>query len=307
MAVEIPFNRDIVVEYGRVDRVSPLIRRVVAHNPGPFTFLGTGTYIVGNGKVAVIDPGPDMPEHVQAILDALEPGETVSHIVITHTHMDHSPAARPLQAATGAPTYGFGPHGSGPHTFDWGARDGAAAEEGGDAAFKPDHAVRHGERIEGDGWTLEAVHTPGHTSNHLCFQLVEEKALFSGDHVMGWSTSVISPPDGDMTAYMRSLRLLLERDDAVYWPTHGAPIRDPKPFVRAFIAHREDRERQIAECLSRGVTRIPAMVEVMYANVDKGLHPAAARSVLSHLAHMVESGRARADGPLRLSAEFHPA
>jgi glyoxylase-like metal-dependent hydrolase (beta-lactamase superfamily II) len=307
MAVEIPFNRDIVVEYGRVDRVSPLIRRVVAHNPGPFTFLGTGTYIVGNGKVAVIDPGPDMPEHVQAILDALEPGETVSHIVITHTHMDHSPAARPLQAATGAPTYGFGPHGSGPHTFDWGARDGAAAEEGGDVGFKPDHAVRHGERIEGDGWTLEAVHTPGHTSNHLCFQLVEEKALFSGDHVMGWSTSVISPPDGDMTAYMRSLRLLLERDDAVYWPTHGAPIRDPKPFVRAFIAHREDRERQIAECLSRGVTRIPAMVEVMYANVDKGLHPAAARSVLSHLAHMVESGRARADGPLRLSAEFHPA
>ena len=288
MAASIPFVREIEFEYGAVDQVSPLIRRVVAHNPGPFTYTGTGTYIVGRGEVAVIDPGPALPEHVGAILAALE-GETITHQIITHTHLDHSPATRLLAEATGAPTYGYGPHGSG--------RDEITAEEGGDHDFTPDVTLRDGDVIEGAGWTLSAVHTPGHTSNHLCFALAGEDALFSGDHVMGWSTSVISPPDGDMADYFASLRKLLGRDDRVYWPTHGPPITDPKPFVQAFIAHREDRERQILDCLGRGVGRIPRMVEVMYADVDRGLYPAAARSVLAHLVHMVGDGRAACDGP----------
>lgn len=301
MPVEIPFNRKIDFDYGRPDQISPLIRRVIAKNPGSFTFTGTGTYIVGRGRVAVIDPGPNLPEHVDAILAALKPGEDVSHIVITHTHIDHSPAARPLQQRTGAPTYGFGPHGGNRPA------PGSHVEEGGDYDFTPDVTVRHGDLVQGDGWTLEAVHTPGHTSNHLCFALEEEKALFSGDHVMGWSTSVISPPDGDMKAYMESLRLLLGRDDAIYWPTHGPAIEDPKPYVSAFIAHREEREREILNCLARGQTRIPDMVEVMYAKVDRALHPAAARSVLAHLTHMVETGRVRADGPPRLDSEYRAA
>ncbi len=288
MAASIPFVREIEFEYGAVDQVSPLIRRVVARNPGPFTYTGTGTYIVGRGEVAVIDPGPALPGHVEAILAALE-GETVTHQVITHTHLDHSPAARLLAKATGAPTHGFGPHASG--------RDEAAVEEGGDHDFTPDVTLRDGDVIAGAGWTLAAVHTPGHTSNHLCFALTEENALFSGDHVMGWSTSVISPPDGDMADYFASLRKLLGRDDRVYWPTHGPPISDPKPFVRAFIAHREDRERQILDCLDRGVGSIPRMVEAMYADIDRGLYPAAARSVLAHLVHMVGDGRAACDGP----------
>src|SRR5579864_5559789 len=200
MAVEIPFRREVTFDYGIADRVSPLIRRVVARNPSPFTFKGTGTYIVGHGQVAVIDPGPDLAAHVDAILDALR-GETVTHIVVTHTHLDHSPAAAALKQATGAKTYGFGPHGSGRAEDRTGV--GGVTEEGGDHAFRPDIAMREGDAVQRPGWRLEAVHTPGHTSNHLCFALAEERALFSGDHVMGWSTSVIAPPDGDMRAYMR--------------------------------------------------------------------------------------------------------
>ncbi len=286
MAAKIPFNFDLTFEYGVADQVSPLIRRVIAPNPSSFTFHGTGTYIVGRGTVAVIDPGPELPEHVDAILAALE-GKTISHQIITHTHLDHSPAARLIAAATGAKTYGFGPHG--------GSAAGSV-EEGGDHDFVPDVTVGDGDIIAGEGWTLEAVHTPGHTSNHLCFGLAEENALFSGDHVMGWSTSVISPPDGHMGDYFASLQKLLARDDQVYWPTHGAPITDPKPFVEAFVAHRQDRERQITDCLGRSIGAIPAMVEAMYPDIDRGLHPAAARSVLAHLIHMVEDGRAACEG-----------
>ena len=303
MAASIPFVREIEFEYGAVDQVSPLIRRVVAHNPGPFTYTGTGTYIVGRGEVAVIDPGPALPGHVAAILAALD-GETVTHQVITHTHLDHSPAARLLAEATGAPTYGYGPHGSGHKETGDEAAGEAEVEEGGDHDFTPDVTLRDGDVIEGAGWTLSAVHTPGHTSNHLCFALAGEDALFSGDHVMGWSTSVISPPDGDMADYFASLEKLLGRDDRVYWPTHGPPITDPQPFVRAFIAHREDRERQILDCLGRGVGRIPGMVEAMYAEVDRGLYPAARRSVLAHLIHMVGDGRAACDGPTGEDSTF---
>ena len=290
MATEIPYVRDMTFEYGKADRVSPMIRRVVAGNPSAFTFHGTGTYIVGHGAVAVIDPGPLLDSHVDALVRALG-RERVTHIVITHTHRDHSPAARPLKQATGAPTYGFGPHGSDR------ADGGGEVEEGADRDFVPDIRVRDGDRIEGDGWTLEAVHTPGHTSNHLCYALLEENALFPGDHVMGWSTTVVSPPDGDMQAYMRSLERLRARGEEVFWPTHGPPITEPRDFVAALLAHRHEREDQILACLAHDASTIPEMVEIMYADVGRHLHAAAARSVLSHLIHMAETGRVRCDGP----------
>jgi len=290
MATEIPYVRDMTFEYGRADRVSPMIRRVVAGNPSAFTFHGTGTYIVGHGAVAVIDPGPLLDSHVDALVRALG-RERVTHIVITHTHRDHSPAARPLKQATGAPTYGFGSHGSDR------ADGGGEVEEGADRDFVPDIRVRDGDRIEGDGWTLEAVHTPGHTSNHLCYALLEENALFPGDHVMGWSTTVVSPPDGDMRAYMRSLERLRARGEEVFWPTHGPPIPEPRDFVAALLAHRHEREDQILACLAHDASTIPEMVEIMYADVGRHLHAAAARSVLSHLIHMAETGRVRCDGP----------
>jgi glyoxylase-like metal-dependent hydrolase (beta-lactamase superfamily II) len=285
-------------DYGVIERLSPLVRRIVARNPSPFTFHGTGTYIIGNGAVAVIDPGPALDEHVEAILAGLDDGETISHQIITHTHRDHSPAARLIGRATGAATYGFGPHGAG-------CADGAV-EEGADHDFTPDVTLRDGDVIEGDGWSLTAVHTPGHTSNHLCYALAQESVLFSGDHVMGWSSTVIVPPDGDMAAYLASLRHLLTREDRLYWPTHGPAIETPKLLVRAYLDHRAARERQIADCLKRGVSGIPAMVESMYADVPKNLHAAAACSVLAHLIHMVEEGRATCDEAPRADGAFGP-
>ena len=260
--------------YGQVDQLSPLVRRVLACNPSPFTYTGTGTYIVGTGTVAVIDPGPATPEHIAALIAAVA-GETVSHILVTHTHMDHSPAAPALQAATAAPIMGCAPLVL--------SDDGPRADAGFDASYAPDRVMADGDSVRGPGWTLSAVATPGHTSNHLCFALAEARALFSGDHVMGWSTTVVAPPDGDMAAYMASLRLLLDRDDAVYYPTHGAPVTDPQRFVRGLITHRKQREGQILRLLGDGTQAIPAMVATMYAGVDPRLHPAAGRSVLAHL------------------------
>jgi glyoxylase-like metal-dependent hydrolase (beta-lactamase superfamily II) len=291
MAIQIPYVREIEFNYGDADDISPLIRRVVAENPSAFTFKGTGTYIIGHGEVAVIDPGPMINAHVEALMRALE-GETVTHILITHTHSDHSPAAAPLKKLTGAKTYGYGPHAAG------------GGEEDGDMDFVPDVEIRHGDIIEGNGWTVECVHTPGHTSNHICFALKEEKALFTGDHVMGWSTSIVSPPDGNMHDYMNSLRLLLTRDDEIYWPTHGPAIKDTKTFVRSFIAHREEREASIIAQIKEGRTHIKDMVPVIYAAVDKRLYPAAARSVYAHVLGMIEDGRIAADGEVRLDSEF---
>jgi glyoxylase-like metal-dependent hydrolase (beta-lactamase superfamily II) len=301
MTDDIPFRREIDIEYGAAAAVTPLIRRVVARNPGPFTLKGTGTYVVGHGRVAVIDPGPALADHVSALLQALR-GETVTHILVTHTHLDHSPAAAALKQATGAPTYGFGPHGSGRAEDATGV--GGVTEEGGDHAFHPDHRLREGDSVAGPGWHLAAVHTPGHTSNHLCFALAEERALFSGDHVMGWSTSVIAPPDGDMAAYMRSLEKLLHRDDAVYWPTHGPPIPDPKPFVQAFIDHRHARSDAILQRLAAGDETIEGIVDHVYLGLDPRLKGAAARSVLAHLVELVERGRVVADGPPTLSTRY---
>jgi glyoxylase-like metal-dependent hydrolase (beta-lactamase superfamily II) len=285
----IPFDRNFDAPYETRTALTPLISRVLTNNPGPFTFKGTGVYLIGNRDVAVIDPGPDDPVHVEALKHAIG-DRKLTHILVTHTHADHSPAAQPLKEWSGAKTYAFGPHGSGK------AEDGVKVEEGGDMKFVPDIRVRDSDMIAGDGFNFECVFTPGHTSNHMCFALREEKALFSGDHVMGWSTTVVTPPDGDMASYMASLRKLLTRDDATLWPTHGGPIRDPKPFVQAYIDHRLDREAQIMAGLKDGVSSIPDMVARMYKDVDKRLHPAAARSVLAHLIQMTNEGRVVVEG-----------
>lgn len=285
----IPFIREFEAHYEVSEPVTPLIRRVLARNPSAFTFKGTGVYFIGHKDVAVVDPGPDLPEHIQALKRALQ-GLSVTHILVTHTHTDHSPAAKWLKEFTGAKTYGFGPHGSGK------VEEGVKVEEGGDMDFVPDVAVRDGDIIRGRDWTIECVFTPGHTSNHMCFALQEEKVLFTGDHVMGWSTTVVTPPDGDMRAYMASLRNLLARDDRMLVPTHGAPVKEPKPFIQAYIDHRLDREAQILACIRDGLSTIPDMVARMYADVDKRLHPAASRSVLAHLIQLVAEGRVRVDG-----------
>jgi glyoxylase-like metal-dependent hydrolase (beta-lactamase superfamily II) len=296
MAVEIPYRREFAFEYGRLEPVAPGVRRIVAQNPGPFTFRGTGTYVVGEGEVAVIDPGPDLVQHVDALLASLA-GERVSHILVTHTHNDHSPAAKPLKAATGAPTYGFGPHAGG-------RRGEAGSEAGGDWDFLPDIMVKDGDEIAGDKWRFEAVHTPGHTSNHLCFALPDAGILFSGDHVMGWSTSVIAPPDGDMAAYMGSLDKLLARQDKVYWPTHGPAITEPGRHVGAFIAHRREREAGIIDCLKAGCETIDSLVERLYAGLNPALRGAAGRSVLAHLIDLIGRDIVAADGPATVDAHF---
>jgi glyoxylase-like metal-dependent hydrolase (beta-lactamase superfamily II) len=296
----IPFVREIEFEYGRCDRVSPLIRRVIADNPGPFTYVGTGTYIVGRGTVAVIDPGPDLDGHLAALLAALE-GERVSHILVTHHHADHSPLARPLAKATGAIIHGR----RAPRPT--GAASGLALEAGDDAGFRPDVEITDGEVFAGPGWTLRAVATPGHTSNHLCFALQEENALFSGDHVMGWSTTVITPPDGDMGDYFASLDKVQAMAFDTLWPTHGAPVRDVAPFLQAYADHRRAREAQILAALAGGQTRIKAMVPSLYAAVDPRLHPAAAMSVLAHMLLLVKQGRVTCDGPAGLDTDYRLA
>ena len=278
--------RAIHAPYAVAEPVGPLVRRVLAHNPSAFTYTGTQTYLVGDaGEVAVIDPGPDDADHIAALLAAIGPDRIVA-ICCTHTHRDHSPAAGPLSARTGAPIIGCAPL-----TLD---DDGPRA----DAAFDPDYAptrvMADGERISGTGWTLTAVATPGHTSNHLCFALEETGALFTGDHVMGWSTSVVSPPDGDMTAYMESLAKLYDRaQDTVYFPAHGPQVDKPRQLVRGMIGHRRSREKQIQRQIAAGHHAIEAMVPQMYKGVDQRLWPAAGRSVLAHLIDLEKRGLVR--------------
>jgi len=296
----IPYVRKIDFEYGQSRRVSTLIRRVIAHNPGPFTYTGTGTYIVGQRQVAVIDPGPRDPAHLEAILAAVE-GEQVTHILVTHHHLDHSPLAMRLKARTGAVIYGCkAPPPSGPHAQ-------VRLEAGADGDFVPDVEVCEGGVIAGAGWTLEAIPTPGHTSNHLCYALKEENALFSGDHIMGWSTTVITPPDGDMTAYMQSLERIRERHFAAIWPTHGPPIREVDAFLDAYIAHRRARESQILEGLAQGPARIGELVPRLYADVDPRLHPAAGWSMLAHMIDLVRRGRVATEGEPSISSLYRLA
>ena len=278
---------------GRIERVGPKLVRLLAPNPSPFTYTGTQTYIVGDAEVAVIDPGPDAPAHVEALLGALE-GRSVAAILCTHTHRDHSPASRPLQAATGAPILGCAPLAL--------PDEGPATDESFDPDYRPDRILADGESVAGQGWTLEAVATPGHTSNHLCFALAGEGALFSGDHVMGWSTSVVVPPDGDMAAYMASLVKLLARPETVYYPTHGPAVAAAHGHVRKLIAHRRERERQILDALGHGEDRIPAVVADLYRDVDPRLHPAAGMSVLAHLIDLEARGLVRREGEGRWTA-----
>ncbi len=272
---------------GKVEQVAPAVRRLLAGNPSAFTYSGTQTYIVGAGAVAVIDPGPDLAEHVEAILAATA-GERIAAILCTHTHRDHSPASRPLAAASGAPIVGCGPLAI--------EDDGPRADAAFDFDYAPDRVLADGERVEGEGWALAAVATPGHTSNHLCFALEGTGALFTGDHVMGWSTTVVSPPDGDMTLYMQSLDALLGRDDRVYYPAHGPAVEAPHAHVRALIDHRRMREAQILERLREGEGGIGRMVETIYRDVDPRLHGAAGRSVLAHLRDLERRGLVLEEG-----------
>lgn len=282
--MSIPFVKDFEFEYGRVDQISPLVQRVIANNPGPFTYTGTGVYIIGDQNVAVIDPGPQTPEHIEALTTSLE-GRTVTHVLVTHHHVDHSPMAAPLAKAHGCKVYGYGQQVTQPTGGE------VRLEAGDDLTFKPDVEIRDGDVIRGDGWTVEALHTPGHTSNHMCYALKEENILFSGDHIMGWSTSVVSPPDGHMGDYLNSLENVLAGNFTRIWPTHGPAIENPKTFVSAYIEHRRARENQICGALASGLSSIPDIVERLYADIDKRLHPAAAHSVLAHLIHMRETGR----------------
>jgi glyoxylase-like metal-dependent hydrolase (beta-lactamase superfamily II) len=267
--------------------LTPLVRRVLAPNPSAFTYTGTQTYIVGTGEVAVVDPGPADPAHIDGILAATT-GERITTIICTHTHRDHSPAAAPLKAATGAQIIGCAPL-----TLD---DDGPRADAAFDTTYTPDRVITDGERLTGFGWTLETVATPGHTSNHLCYHLIEENALFTGDHVMGWSTTVVSPPDGDMADYMRSLEKLMARTDAVYYPAHGEPVTKPQQFVRGLAGHRRLREGQILRMLESGEGVIADMVPKMYAGIDARLYGAAGRSVLAHLIDLRDRGQVHQAG-----------
>jgi glyoxylase-like metal-dependent hydrolase (beta-lactamase superfamily II) len=292
----IPFVKDFNLAYERSQQVSPLVRRVIARNPGPFTYTGTGAHIVGCGQVAVIDPGPDLDSHLLAILEATS-GEQITHIFVTHAHLDHSPLARPLAELTGAVIYAGG--------TCLASGGGDRLEAGDDLAFRPDVALRDGQTFHGRGWTIEAVATPGHTASHYAFALAEENALFPGDCVMGWSTSVVSPPDGDMGDYLASLQKIRERRYARLLPAHGPPVEEVDPFLAAYIGHRRQRERQILEALETfGAATVRELVARLYAETPRRLHPAAAHSVLAHLIDLARQGRVAADREPAMTARF---
>ena len=282
---DLSFDRDFHPAPGREVALSPLVRRVLVNNPSPYTFKGTSTFIVGRGQVAIIDPGPEDDAHLDALLDAVR-GETVTHILVTHSHADHSPLARRLRQATGAKTYAQGAVEAPPAA-------GLRLDASIDHDFVPDVTLAEGDAVTGPGWTLEARFTPGHMSNHMCFALKEEQALFAGDHVMAWATSVIAPPDGDMGQYFASLRKLLEREDQVYHPGHGPSKRDPLPLVRGYLAHRRMREEAIRARVEQGARSVGEIVAAIYADVDPKLHGAAALSTTAHLDHLVAQGKLR--------------
>lgn len=288
--MNIPFLREDPLPHGAVEQIAPGIRRMVCANPGPFTFRGTNTYLIGRGEVAVLDPGPADAAHLAAILQATA-GERITRILVSHTHRDHSPGAAALVAATGATTFGHGPHVTPPD----------AGGEGGDHAFRPDIALPDGATVDSDDWRVTALHTPGHCANHLCFALENAAApgiLFSADHVMSWSTTVVSPPDGDMAAYMASLARIATRDDRLYLPGHGPPLPNPAPFVAALAAHRREREAKVFHALraARRATAAELVPAVYGPELDPKLVPAAARSLLAHLIKLAAEGAAARDG-----------
>jgi glyoxylase-like metal-dependent hydrolase (beta-lactamase superfamily II) len=285
---------------GHLEEVELGIRRLILDNPGPFTCTGTCLYVVGTGDVAIIDPGPEMPDSAERLL-ALLPNERIRHIVITHTHRDHSPAARALKALTGAPIIGCGPHRAA-RELELGERNPLDASA--DREHNPDQILKDGDEISGNGYRLVAVETPGHTMNHLAFSWPEKKTLFSGDHVMAWSTSIVAPPDGSMAAYMASLEKLRGRKETVYWPGHGGPVREPERFLRGIIGHRRMREMSILEHLRSGPQTIPTLVELMYQGLQPALKGAAALSVFAHLEDLVGQGRVAAESGLSLTATY---
>ncbi len=292
MSDDIPFNRTLALAPGRVEEVAPGVRRLMCDNPSPFTFKGTMSYIVGRGRVAIIDPGPDDARHADALLDAVR-NETVTHIVVTHTHRDHSPGAARIKAATGAKTYGEGPHRPARPLH---VGEAPRLDASNDTDFRPDHALADGEVVSGEGFILEAITTPGHTANHMAFALRGQNLVFSGDHVMGWSTSIVAPPDGPMSDYMASLDKLARRAESVYLAGHGDVIRDAPRFVRSYIRHRQGREASILHRLAKGAADIPTLVRAIYIGLDPRLVRAAGLSVLAHLEDMVARGLVATDG-----------
>ncbi|WP_424813879.1 MBL fold metallo-hydrolase [Roseococcus sp. YIM B11640] len=283
--MNVPFLREDALKPGEVEQVAPGVRRILCNNPSAFTFRGTNTYIIGEGdSVAILDPGPKDMDHLASIAAALK-GETVTHILVSHTHNDHSPGARSVRAWSGAKTYGFGPHTPG--------------VEGGDHDFKPDVTVPDGGIIEGKGWRLTALHTPGHCANHLCFSLEGTGILFSADHVMSWSTSVVSPPDGNMRDFMKSLAKLRAREgkDTLYLPGHGPKLPDPMPFLDGLSLHRQKREARIVAALrEHGPAAVAALVGAVYGPLDPRLVGAAGRSMLAQLIMLEEDGAVSREG-----------
>jgi glyoxylase-like metal-dependent hydrolase (beta-lactamase superfamily II) len=300
-----PFDRDRTAVHGVAESVAPQVRRIMAPNPSPMTFTGTATYIVGGPETAIIDPGPDDPAHRAAILAALG-GARVAAILVTHTHRDHSAGAAALGDATGAPLMGFGPHGAGmdPAMAALASVGGLGGGEGADHGFRPDRTLADGDAVTGEGWRLTAVHTPGHISTHLAFALEGAGVLFTGDVVMGWATTMVSPPDGDMAAFLATLRRLRRRDDRLYLPGHGNPVRDPAAMLDWQLAHRAGREKQILAALGEGPATVPELVPRLYAGVDPALWPAAGRSVLAHLIALAQAGKVRAEGGVSAAARF---
>jgi len=292
MADDIPFDKNLDLAPDTVDEPMPGVRRVMADNPGPFTFKGTLSYIIGRGKVAIVDPGPDDPRHTAALLEAVR-NETVTHIFVTHTHRDHSPAVPAIKMATGATVYAEGPHRAARplHIGELNPLDSS-----GDRDFRPDVMLKDGEVVRGDGWTIEAVTTPGHTANHMAYAFKENNVLFAGDHVMGWATSIVAPPDGAMSDYMASLQKLTERSEAIYFPGHGPAIHDASRFVNYYILHRKAREASILHRLAKGETDIPTIVRAIYIGIDPRLTGAAGLSVLAHMEDLVTRGLIETDG-----------
>jgi glyoxylase-like metal-dependent hydrolase (beta-lactamase superfamily II) len=303
MAEDVPFDKSFDLEPDTVKEVAPLVRAVAANNPSPFTFKGTVSYIIGRGKVAILDPGPDDDAHVAALLDAVR-GETVTHIFVTHTHRDHSPAVPKIKAATGAKVFAEGPHRLARplHIGETRRLDASA-----DMDFRPDVALPDGEVVSGEGWTLEALTTPGHTANHMAFAFKESDLIFSGDHVMGWSTTIVAPPDGAMSDYMASLHKLAKRSEPLYLPGHGNPIRNAPRYVQNLIAHRLGREASILRRLGKGAADIPTIVKAVYIGLDPRLTGAAGLSVLAHMEELVARGAVLTDGPASITGTYRLA
>ena len=303
MSDDIPFNKTLDLAPDTVDEVAPGVRRVMANNPGPFTFKGTVSYIIGRGKVAIVDPGPDDPAHVAALLDAVR-NETVTHIFVTHTHRDHSPAVPAIKHATGATAYAEGIHRAARplHIGELNPLDSS-----GDRDFVPDVYLKDGEVVEGDGWAVEAVTTPGHTANHMAFALKGESKLFVGDHVMAWATSIVAPPDGAMSDYMASLRKLAARPEQFYFPGHGPAIPEATRFANYLILHRKAREDSILYRLGKGETDIPTIVRAIYIGLDPRLTGAAGLSVLAHMEDLVVRGVVETDGIPAIDGTFRLA